>query len=458
MRKNIMKTGFLLLGSFCFLLLYLSYLQIIKGPELEASDNNKRFLAYENLIHRGRILDNKGNVLAYSEDNTNNRIYTQGKMLTPVIGFISDRYGRTGIEAAGDRYLLGITPEGRFDKFISRMSGKKSIGYDLTLTIDAHIQSLAMELLGQRKGAVVVLNPKNGDVLALASTPTFDPSQVDEKWSELTSDPDSALLNRATQGAYPPGSVFKLVTEAAALANNPQVADMEFKCPGYLDINGYRLNDNGVHGTLKLSKALAVSCNTTFAGLGLSLGAQKFTEAAKAFGFGQKPALEIPVRAATLAPVEKLTGTQLAASAIGQGDVLVSPLEMALIAAAVANKGIIMQPHLFYEVKDSMGNIIHKDVPKVWLNATSPQIAEGIKNGMEMAVVAGTAGKASVKGINVAGKTGSAENPNGKAHAWFIGFAPSENPQYVVAVIVENAGAGGAVSAPVAREIFSALL
>ena len=458
MRKNIVKTGFLLLGSFCFLLFYLSYLQIIKGPELEASEKNKRFLVYEKLIHRGRILDCKGNVLAYSEENSNNRIYTQGKALSPVIGFVSDRYGRTGVEAAGDRYLLGITPNGRFDKFISRMSGKKSNGFDLTLTLDANIQSLAMKLLGQRKGAVVVLNPRNGDVLALASTPTFDPSQVDDNWSELTSDPDSALLNRATQGAYPPGSVFKIVTEAAALTDNPQVADKVFECPGYLDISGFRLKDNGVHGELKLSKALAVSCNTTFAGLGLSLGAQKFTQAAKAFGFGQKPALEIPVRASTLAPVEKLTGTQLATTAIGQGDVLVSPLEMALVAAAVANKGIIMQPHLFYEAKDGVGNAIYKNTPKVWLNATSPQVAEEIKKGMEMAVVGGTAGKASVKGIQVAGKTGSAENPNGKAHAWFIGFAPSENPQYVVAVIVENAGAGGAVSAPVAKEIFSALL
>jgi peptidoglycan glycosyltransferase len=458
MRKNIIKIGLLLLGSFCFLILYLSYIQIIKGPDLEASEHNKRILAYEKLIHRGRILDCNGDVLAYSEDNSNKRIYTKGGELSPVLGFISERYGRTGIEAAGDRYLLGITPDSRFDKFISRMSGEKSNGYDLTLTIDANIQSLAMKLLAQRKGAVVVLNPGNGEVLALASTPTFDPNQVDETWSQLTTDPDSALLNRATQGAYPPGSVFKLVTEAAALTNNPQVANEVFTCPGYLDVQGFRLKDNSVHGQLQLSKALAVSCNTTFAQLGLSLGAEKFTKAAEGFGFGQKPPLEVPVRASTLAPVDKLTGTQLATTAIGQGDVLASPLQMALVAAAVANQGVIMQPHLFSEVKDSAGNIIYKHQPKVWLNAASSQVTEEIKKGMEMAVVAGTAGKASVQGFQVAGKTGSAENPNGKAHAWFIGFAPSEHPRYVVAVIVENAGAGGAVSAPVAKEIFSALL
>ncbi|WP_066638737.1 peptidoglycan D,D-transpeptidase FtsI family protein [Desulfolucanica intricata] len=459
MKKNILRMSYLLLGAFCFLILYLGYIQIIKGPELTASTQNKRLLYFEKSIHRGGIYDRSGEVLAYSEkEGSRKRVYPKGAFTAPVIGFISERYGRSGIESAADRYLLGITTGGRFDKFISRISNKDLKGYDLVLTLDASIQELAMNLLGQRKGAVVVLNPQNGDVLALASSPTFDPSQIDAQWSNLSKNPDSPLLNRATQGAYPPGSTFKIITEAAALTDSSEVAGRDFNCPGYLSINGFKLKDNAVHGRIDLTEALAVSCNTTFAELGLTLGDKKLVNGAKAFGFGQDPGLEIPVRVSTISSGKELAGAKLAATAIGQGEVLASPLQMALAAAAVANNGIIMKPHLISEVRDGAGNVIYRYKTGEWLNAVTRPVAEEIKRGMEEAVTAGTAKKAAINGIRVAGKTGSAENPNGPTHAWFIGFAPVENPKLAVAVIVENAGSGGNVAAPVARDIISAFV
>jgi peptidoglycan glycosyltransferase len=292
----------------------------------------------------------------------------------------------------------------------------------------------------------------------MASSPSYDPNRLEDIWSQLLQDSKTPLINRAAQGAYPPGSTFKIVTAAAALAADPSLAGKDFDCPGYLVVNGYKLNDTAVHGKVDLTKALAVSCNTTFAQLGLTAGPEGFQRAVKAFGLLQEPPVGIPARAGTMAAAGALTPTELASSAIGQGEILVSPLQMALSAAAIANKGIIMQPYLVDTVKDSLGMTVQRQVAKNWLNATTPEIASAIKAGMVSAVKSGTAQAAAVSGVQAAGKTGSAQNAQGQTHAWFIGFAPSEQPRLAVAVILENAGSGGAVAAPVAGQLFAAAL
>jgi peptidoglycan glycosyltransferase len=247
----------------------------------------------------------------------------------------------------------------------------------------------------------------------MASSPSYDPNRLDDIWPQLLKDPQTPLINRATQGAYPPGSTFKVVTAAAALAANPSLAAKDFDCPGYIVVNGYKLNDTAAHGKVNLTEALAVSCNTAFAQLGLTTGAEGFQSAVKAFGLLQEPPVEIPARAGTMAAAGAMTPTELASSAIGQGEVLVSPLQMALVAAAIANKGIIMQPYLVDNAKDSLGMSVERQGARTWLTAATPEIAGVIKTGMVSAVKSGTAQAAAVSGMQVAGKTGSPRMPRG---------------------------------------------
>ncbi|MBC7105417.1 MAG: cell division protein FtsI [Firmicutes bacterium] len=357
-----------------------------------------------------------------------------------------------------DYYLLGLNPELRLQNMLKRLRGEVPRGNDVRLALDAELQAYAMDLLDGRRGAAVVLDPRTGEVLAMASQPSFEPAAVDEYWTELSTDRDAPLVNRATDGAYPPGSLMKIVTAAAALEGGKVAREEVFSCPGRIVVDGFELRDTAAHGRVDLVRALAVSCNTTFAELGLRVGADGLFRAAQAFGFGRASGLELPERGASLPEPGEMTRPEVAATAIGQGRALVSPLRMALAAAAVANGGVIMQPRLVLAVTDPEGRTVFASAPRAWLTATTPQAAETIRDGMVAAVRAGTAKQAALPGVTVAGKTGSAQNPQGAPHAWFVGFAPAEAPRAVVAVIVENGGAGGTVAAPLGRELLKRAL
>jgi peptidoglycan glycosyltransferase len=339
---------------------------------------------------------------------------------------------------------------------VSRLLGREQAGGHLVLTVDAALQKTAADLLGDRRGAVVMLDTRTGAVRVMVSSPGFDPNFVDEAWSRLEKDPDLPLINRATQGAYPPGSIIKVVVAAGALSANPGLEQEVFNCQGFLVIDGYRLTDTAVHGNLDIKKALAVSCNTVFARLGLSLKPDGLHRAVNAFGLKKDPGLGIPVRPGTMVAPKAMTPVELAASAIGQGEMLVSPLHMALVAAGIANQGTIMHPFVVESFKNAQGQTVRQAVYRPWLTAATPDIAGVLKESMVDAVVYGTAQAAGLPEMQVAGKTGSAQNPHGQTHAWFIGFAPAEKPRLAVAVILENAGAGGSVAAPIAGKLFSA--
>jgi peptidoglycan glycosyltransferase len=460
MKQNILKLSYLLLGLFIILVVYLSYLQLIRGPVLAANPYNRRFYELETQIRRGTIYDVRGVALAKTEyeGNQGQRVYPKGVSAAHLVGYVSERYGRTGLESAYDRYLLGLEDTDRIRNLINRLLGREQAGGNVFLTIDAGLQDLAMDLLGSRRGAVVLLDTRTGAIRAMVSSPSYNPNRLDEIWSGLLQNPSSPLLNRATQGAYPPGSIFKVVTAAGALAVDPGLSTMIFSCPGFLEVEGYKLTDLAAHGEVDLKKALAVSCNTTFARLGLIQKAAGFQQAVRAFGLEQDPGLGIPVRVCTMASAGEMTQPELAGSAIGQGQMLVSPLHMALVAAAVANEGVIMKPYLVESVKDSAGFTVQRTVYHSWQKAFTPDIAGIIKEGMVGAVQYGTAQAAALPGIQVAGKTGSAQNPQGPAHAWFIGFAPAVQPGLAVAVVLENAGSGGAVAAPIAGRLLAAAM
>lgn len=487
MNDNIRKLGYFFIAIFTVLALYLGYLNAVVGPRLATDPHNRRLAAAEEAVTRGTIYDRRGVVLAEDRvtDGVKRRVYPLGKETAHLLGFVSPRYGRTGLESVFDSYLLAMDEAGRIKSFFDRILGRERRGYNIGLTIDSRLQSQAWNLLGGRRGAVVALDPGTGAVLAMVSSPSFDPETLDNVvrtesgvqngkkvelkitgYDMLKMQTEAApLLNRVARGVYTPGSVFKIVTGAGALEANPQNQARVYQCQGSIIVEGFVLKDFGVHGNLGFNDAVAISCNTYFATLGLDLGEEGLKKAARSFGFefieydkdgryGSYPVVsgEIPFNPGTI-PSNKMSGPEVASAAMGQGRVLVSPFQMALVAAGVANGGVVMKPVVLEKVVAGNGMVIKRIAPEAMYTAVSPGVAGILAAAMEEAVKRGTATQASLSGIRVAGKTGSAQNPRGQAHAWFIGFAPAVNPRIAVAVVLENAGSGGDLAAPVAREL-----
>ena len=456
MKRNIFKMGVVLMGLLLLLTVYLSYLQTIDNRAMAANPYNRRIAAREAQILRGGIYDTGGVALAETQsvNGEYQRVYPLGNSAAHLVGYRSAQYGKTGLESVYDPVLLGLDGSDRLRNTYYRLLGEdQQKGGDVVLTIDSSLQKLAEDLLGARRGAVVLMDCRTGALRAVASSPRYDPNRLESDWSSLTQDDAAPLLNRAFQGAYPPGSVFKLVTASGILAANAQVATEIFECPGYFVVDGYTLTDSGTHGQVDLEKALAVSCNTAFAQLGLTLGAEGLSRTFKAFGLDQNPLADLETRPGAMAAVKEMTQTELASCAIGQGELLLNPLSLTLVAAAIANEGAIMRPYLVEYLRDSTGAITRTTTPSRWRVATTSAIAQEIKEAMVEAVRSGTATGAAISGVQVAGKTGSAQNPHGQSHAWFVGFAPAEQPRLCIAVVVENAGGGGAVAAPIAGRI-----
>lgn len=471
MKQNIKKLGYILLSTFVAVFLYLTYIVMQQGEALATHPQNRRLAAKEAEILRGTIYDSNGVILAETKwvGEQGQRVYLKEGGIAPfahVVGYVSERYGSSGLEAAYGRELLGLTDADMIENLLDQIFNRRPQGNDLVLTLDARIQRAAQRALGKRRGAVVVLEPATGAILAMVSAPGYDTNALKDKlfWEHLSTDETNApLLNRATQGAYPPGSVIKLVTGSAIIEKQSTNLNDKLNCPGYLMVDGQKLADNKTHGNVDFTDAMAFSCNTYFASQALKLGWGDFMKTAEKFGLNQAPDLAIDVRAGTLATEKRKNKSQLAETAIGQGDTLVSPLHMAMVCGAIANGGVIMQPYLVKEIRKPDSKLLLAQEAKPWLTATTPEVAEVITQGMLAAVERGTAGSAALRGVRVAGKTGTAEtkneaNPNSLPHSWFVGFAPADNPRVAVAVILEKAGSGGAVAAPVAREVMAAAL
>lgn len=461
MKANIKKIAYLTIGLFMILIFYLTYIDIFQGEDLAANPKNRRTKQIEASIVRGGIYDHNGQLLAQTQvtGNTKKRVYPTGSLAGTITGYDSIIYGRTGLESSYNKYLLGLTQDRYWTNFQDRLLGKTQYGDDLTLSLDNNLQSLAQNLLGSRKGAVVALNPKTGAVLALYSNPGFDPNNIEQIWPQVSKQgTDSPLLNRAIQGLYPPGSTMKLITGTLALKNDPGLINKTFASNGTITIDGFTLRDHAAYGQISFNDALRVSSNVVFAQLGLDLGKNKFYQGATDFGFNREIPFDIPISQSTLTKPDRMSKTMLGSSAIGQGEVEATPMEMALVASAIANNGNIMAPYLVSEVKAHNGSLVKKTVPRKLFSPASPENTRVMKDAMVSVVESGTGTIAKIPGIKVAGKTGTAENPHGDSHAWFLGFAPADDPQIVVAVIVENVGFGGTEAAPVARAIIEKAL
>lgn len=486
MDRQIRLLGVAMLGLFALLVAQVNYIQVFAADRLANNPANQRLIIQEYRVDRGEILArDRKTVLAKSVPSGGTlrflRRYPQGSLYAGVTGFYSLVFGRSELEQSYNDFLAARAPELLPENLADEILGRPKRGATVVTTIDPVLQEVAAEALAGRPGGVAAIDPRTGEVLALVSVPSFDPNPLSSHdprgirrtWNLLNRDPDKPMVSRANDELFPPGSTFKIVTAAAALENG-MTPDTTFPNPPALDLpqtthdleNFGRSHCLGGASQITLAQALLISCNVTFAQIGLQLGAEALVEQARAFGFGEDIPFDIPLQEGRFPDADAFADRlpAVAFSAIGQQDVGANPLQMALVAGAIANGGFMMKPQLVLEVRDPQGRVIRSIQPEVLRRPVSPETALALSLMMEGVVEAGTGTAAQIPGVRVAGKTGTAENPTGDPHAWFVAFAPAEEPAIAVAVVVLNGGdlgseaTGGQVAAPIARAVIEAAL
>ena len=486
MNRQIRRLGYAFIVLFVFLFAVVNYIQVYAAGDLANNPSNQRLLLQEYNVHRGQILArDERTVLATSKTTKGRlkylRVYPRARLYAGVTGYYSVVFGRYGLEQSQNEWLAGRASELLPQNLVDEMLGRDKRGATVVTTIDPKLQRVAARQLGSLPGGVVAMDPGTGEILALVANPSYDPNdlsshnltEVKADRARLLKDPDKPLLSRAAQELFPPGSTFKLVTAAAALENGMK-PDTKFPNPPALKLpqTTHELhNFGGEHclggaAQLTLAQALEVSCNVVFGEIGLKLGADKLVGQARRFGFDQDVPLEIPYASGSIPPVKDFQDAlpAVAFSAIGQQSVGANPLQMALVGSALANGGEEMTPRLVKEIRDPSGRVIKSFAPRPWGRPVSEGTAKDMTRMMIRVVEAGTGTAAQIPGVTVAGKTGTAETTSGNPHAWFVCFAPAENPKIVVAVVVLNGGSlgseatGGHVAAPIARAVIRAAL
>ncbi len=467
--------------AFALLAAAAGYWGVVRGPELSRAPDDAAVIAASRTVPRGRILDRDGTVLASNLVDEHGELYRvyRSSTTSQVVGYASRIYGRAGLERTFDAELTGLAGDPLTDAF-AKFGAERYDPRDLTLALSYDLQRAAVAALGKRRGAVVMLDPRTGEVLALASTPIYNASKLANPltaaatFAALRDSPAQPLLPRATLGRYVPGSVFKIVTAVAGLGSGAVSPTTTFaeqpraERDGLL-VEGFRVRD-GHHpetgsDALDLIAATEASCNIWYALAGLETGGAELVEYARRMGFGSPLPFDLPTAVSQVTngrgtdPGGFLDSVELANAAYGQAETFVTPLQMALVAATVANDGELMRPRLVTSLTgarsgtrtigaQSLGRVLSGPDARA-INAAMVQAVEGPLGGRF------TSG-AKVSGVTTAGKSGTAElGGSGEPHAWFIGFAPAEDPQVVIAVLVEEAGRGGDVAAPIAGRLLT---
>ena len=474
MNAPIRRLAFVLLAILGLIVLDLTYLQVIAGPRYRDDLRNPRLAASRSSTERGPIVSREGVILAESNAEpgsvqTFERSYPEGPLYGHAVGYTSLLFGNTGLEREYSRDLSSdsdLTMSGIIDALLGREQGAQGI----RLTLAHAVQQAAQRTLDGRTGAVVAIEPATGEVLALYSSPSFDPGvllgESAVAGDALAADPATPLRDRSIDQILVPGSVFKLLTTAAALESGATNPDSRYPDLLALELPGstavIRNADRGpcADGTdVTLATAFRRSCNTVFGQIGMDIGAETIGTTAEAFGFNSEISFDLPV-VPSVFPTVSLIGDPpaTAQSAIGQRDVQATPLQMAMIAATIANDGVVMRPYLVSEWFDRDLNILSQTNPVELRRAVSPGTAAVLTELMTDVVEAGTGQAARIDGTAVGGKTGTAQIPGAEPHAWFIGFAARDDRSVAVAVVVENGGSGGAAAAPIAREVMQVWL
>ncbi len=455
--------------SYFFVLIFLSlagymvYFNAVEREDVISSPYNTRQNQFQERILRGSLISADGQVLARTDtdgEGNETRVYPFANMYAHVVGY--DAKGKSGLESLAN-FSLMTSHNNYVDQVKNEIMENKNPGDNVVLTLNHTLQQVAYNALGSYQGAVVVMNPQTGAVLASVSKPDFNPNTVDSDWEILVNDSaNSSLLNRATQGAYPPGSIFKVVDALAYLREHGTIDGFQYTCNGKITVDGHTIPCFGgeVHGTEDFTTAFAESCNTAFTQMGLDLGKTALTSAAESLLFNAKLPVALDYNKSKFDLGENPGNPLLMQTSIGQGNTLVSPMHMALITSAIANKGKLMEPYYIDHVETASGRTVETTKPKVYKELMTESEAQVLKNLMAEVVTRGTGTQLSGETYSAAGKTGSAEyygsDGSIKTHSWFIGFSNVENPDLAVAVIAEGAGTGSKVAVPVAHEIFNA--
>jgi peptidoglycan glycosyltransferase len=481
MKKQIRRLGVAMLVLYAALFVQLNVVQVLRSDKYNKNPANIRAVTRDYGRPRGQIVSADGAVLARSVPDDSHfkrrREYPEHDLFGQITGYFSFTYGSDGVEKTYNSELAGRSTKGSVKNLLDLLTDEEHTN-DVVLTLDKAVQQVAKQELGQRKGSVVAIDPRDGSLLALWSFPSYDPeplSATDQDAADIARsgvllDKDQPLLARSFRETFFPGSTFKVVTSSAGLASGkvtPEAPDYPRETqfvPPHTTRPIRNFGGERCGGTL--FEILEVSCNTSFARMGVDLGAETLVGQAKAFGFGEVPPLDLPRPAKS--PIEGVDFFEqnvplLAQTAIGQNTVRATPLQMALVAAGIANQGVVMTPHVLKEVRDDEGDVVRRYKPTPWRTAIDAQVAATVRDAMVQVVEKGTATRLHVPGIPTAGKTGTAQIGNGSSHAWIIGFAPADAPRVAVAVIVESQsgaseGTGGRVAAPIGEKVLAAAL
>ncbi|PNV67648.1 FtsW/RodA/SpoVE family cell cycle protein [Enteroscipio rubneri] len=441
---------------FAALVANLTLIMVVQADYYQNMAGNNHTIAKESRSERGTISTYDGTVLAQSvqeEDGTYKRVYPAGDLASHVVGYASSRFGTSGIERAYNDTLKGQENFASWTDVLDSLAGTGTTGNDVALTLNSTIQRAAQDAIAGQKGACVVMDPETGAILGMASAPTYDAADIEsllEQASTDSSGADGALVNRATSALYAPGSTFKIVSLATALENGTASEDTVFSSPGSMDIGGASVSNYGDvdYGDITLARATEVSSNTVFGQLGVEMGPEALVKGAETFGFDKDVDFPLPLYTSLMPDPDAMstwtTAWAAAGEPVGQKGPNATVLEMALVGSAIANDGAIMQPYLVDGVYNANGERSFTAQPSKLMQAVSKTTAERVRTVLEGVVENGTGTAAAVSGVTVAGKTGTAENANGKDNSWFVGMAPSENSRVVVALIIENGGSGAA--------------
>lgn len=458
--REFAKVTYLFVAIFLAMMGYLIYFNVVQSKEIINSPYNVRLDSMADRVVRGKILDNAGNVLAETkvkEDGTETRVYPYKNMFAHVVGY--DTKGKSGLESNANFHLL--TSNANFmEQFIHELREEKNIGDNVITTLDMTLQEAAYHALGNYKGAVVITEVTTGKILAMVSKPDFNPNTIGEDWGEIANSTDSLLLNRATQGAYAPGSIFKLVTTLEYIRENADYNNFSHNCEGEIEHEGTVIHcaKNRKHGEEDLATALANSCNTAFTNIGLSLHISNLQKTAKDLLFNSKLPGQFPYSQSKFQLANEDASYEVMMTAIGQGKTLVSPYHMVLIASAVGNGGLLMEPYLVDQVVSYTGASVEKNMPKKYAELMSSEEAAVLKDYMLKVVESGTASALKSEKYTIAGKTGTAEYSSNKekAHSWFMGFTNPDNPDLAISIVVESADNSGMSAVTVAKKILNA--
>lgn len=456
-----MFVTYLFVAVFLGMMGYTCHYAITNRQELINNSYNGRQELLVSQNTRGTIYAAGGQVLARTQtdaEGKETREYPFDNLFAHVVGYASN--GKFGIESLANYYLINSNAR-LADKVASDVAGDKYPGDDVFTTLDVGVQEVAYQSLGIYKGAIIVSEPATGRIVAMVSKPDFNPNEIEIIWDGLVKDKESSvLLNRATQGLYPPGSTLKIVTALEYIRENPDTYNQySYQCNGRFSSGGDTINcyHGSVHGYEDFTKSFAKSCNASFANIGMQLDRTQFGNTLNSLLFNKELPVAFAYNKSRLVVDDTTSDSEIMQAAIGQGTTQITPLHLNMITCAIANGGMLMKPYLVECVKNNEGVVVKQFNSDTYRKLMSEQEAAALNGLMQEVITSGTGTKLSGLSYTAAGKTGSAEYNNIKtdSHAWFTGFAPADNPEVCVTVIIEGAGSGGDFAVPIAKRIFN---